>query len=110
MKNTTLPSATPYLYFDRDISWLAFNERVLNEAQRESVPLMERIRYLAIYSSNLDEFYRIRMPALMALEKLYAEKDAKTSGSLLKEVNNTILHQQKYFGAIIENQILSALR
>ena len=46
------------LYFDRDLSWLSFNERVLNEARREGVPLMEKIRFLGIYSSNLDEFYR----------------------------------------------------
>ncbi|MEI9955479.1 MAG: hypothetical protein WDM90_04015 [Ferruginibacter sp.] len=58
-----------YTYFDRDISWLYFNGRVLTEAAREDVPLIERIRFLGIYSSNLDEFYRVRIPVLMALEE-----------------------------------------
>ena len=49
-------------FFNRDISWLSFNERVLGEAARHTVPLMERFRFLAIYSSNLDEFYRVRIP------------------------------------------------
>src|SRR5258708_1460799 len=62
----TDPAPVSYPFFDRDLSWLSFNERVLMEAQRDSVPLMERIRFLAIYSSNLDEFYRVRMPARTA--------------------------------------------
>lgn len=48
-------------YINRDLSWLAFNERVLQEAQDERVPLYERIKFLAIYSSNLDEFFRVRV-------------------------------------------------
>ena len=46
-------------YVKRDVSWLAFNERVLQEAQDERVPLYERIKFLAIYSSNLDEFFEV---------------------------------------------------
>ena len=44
-------------YFDRDLSWLSFNDRVLQEAGDSSVPLYERIKFLAIYASNLDEFF-----------------------------------------------------
>jgi polyphosphate kinase len=109
MKNKNSKEAE-FTYFDRDLSWLAFNERVLDEAQRPGVPLMEKIRYLGIYSSNLDEFYRVRMPALMALQKLKAEKNEKQLDSLLNEIHTKILTQQKYFGSIIENQILDALR
>ena len=58
------------IFFDRDISWLSFNGRVLAEAAKEAVPLLERIKFLSIYSSNLDEFYRVRMPAMMALQKI----------------------------------------
>jgi polyphosphate kinase len=63
-----------YFFANRDISWLSFNERVLQEAGKTSVPLNERIKFLSIYSSNLDEFYRVRMPALMALKKMDKEK------------------------------------
>lgn len=61
-------------YFDRDISWLSFNSRVLDEAANPEVPLMERIRFLSIYSSNLDEFYRVRIPAFLALGKIKKNK------------------------------------
>ncbi|MFD2164670.1 polyphosphate kinase 1 [Thalassotalea euphylliae] len=49
------------IYFDKELSWLSFNERVLQEAQDPNVPLIERIRFLGIYSSNLDEFFRVRV-------------------------------------------------
>ena len=48
-------------FFKRDISWLSFNYRVLMEAKDESLPLFERIKFLSIYSSTLEEFYRIRV-------------------------------------------------
>jgi polyphosphate kinase len=51
-------------YFNREQTWLAFNERVLEEAQDESLPLIERARFLAIVSSNLDEFVMVRIAFL----------------------------------------------
>ena len=48
-----------YPYIHRDVSWLSFNYRVLQEAKDPSVPLYEKIKFLAIYSSNLDEFFRV---------------------------------------------------
>ncbi len=61
-------------YFDRELSWLEFNQRVLNEALDEDVPLLERLKFLAITSSNLDEFFRVRIGALTHL----IESDAAT--------------------------------
>jgi len=57
-------------FFDRELSWLSFNYRVLQEAKDKSVPLLERIKFLAIYSSNLDEFFRVRVASLRGLSSL----------------------------------------
>ena len=67
-----------YLYHDRDISWLSFNGRVLEEAADTSVPLYERIKFLAIYSSNLDEFFRVRVAHLQGMARLGADKMKKS--------------------------------
>lgn len=92
-----------FRYFNRDISWLSFNERVLMEAAHEAVPLMERIRFLSIYSSNLDEFYRVRMPYLQK----NALKDAANNAFL--EAEATINRQQEEFGRILSKSIIPAL-
>ena len=59
-KNAQLPE----IFINRELSWLAFNERVLLEAADLSVPLLERLKFLMIYQSNLAEFYRVRMGIL----------------------------------------------
>ena len=61
-----------FKYFNRELSWLSFNHRVLQEAKNPDVPLLERIRFMAIYSSNMDEFFRVRVGyyrSLLALKK-----------------------------------------
>jgi polyphosphate kinase len=106
---------TKYSFFNRDISWLSFNERVLMEASRTSVPLMEGIKFLAIYSSNLDEFFRVRMPALMALHKLYKKDNIQKAEKrnypdivfLAREV---IQKQLDFFGKTLTQQLLPSLK
>jgi len=97
-------------YFDRDISWLSFNERVLLEAAKENVPLAERINFLSIYSSNLDEFYRVRIPALMALQKIKKEKNEGDTTEVLKQATDKIQLQLGQFGNILTQQIIPLLK
>lgn len=77
-------------YIERDVSWMAFNYRILAEAQREDIPLMERLNFLGIYSNNLDEFFRVRVATLNRIVEL-ADKSTKElrerSEKTLKTVN-----------------------
>jgi polyphosphate kinase len=90
-------------YFNRDISWLSFNERVLMEAGNEAVPLMERIRFLSIYSSNLDEFYRVRMPYLQKISMQDASNNA------YQQAEEIVDRQQNEYGRILGQSIVPAL-
>lgn len=94
------------VFFNRDLSWLSFNERVLLEADKPTVPLLERIKFLSIYSSNLDEFYRVRMPVLMAIDEHGKDTDEAGNYELAKA---EIDRQLQKFGAIITGQILPEL-
>ena len=60
----------PIPYVDRDVSWVYFNHRILKEAEREDIPLLERVAFLGIYSNNLDEFFRVRMATLSRIAGL----------------------------------------
>ncbi len=100
-------------YFDRELSWLSFNYRVLQEAINPKVPLVERIRFLAIFSSNLDEFYRVRVASYKHLLKLQevegVPKDEKTK-KLLKKIKKTVKKQQVEFGHIYRNELIPLLQ
>jgi polyphosphate kinase len=96
-----------FSFFDRDISWLGFNHRVLMEAGNDAVPLLERIKFLSIFSSNLDEFYRVRIPALLSLKKL---EQGKANSSLLVEIERVVTLQMEDLGVILESKIIPALK
>lgn len=95
-----------YSFFNRDLSWLSFNERVLMEAENPGVPLLERIKFLSIYSSNLDEFYRVRMPVLMAIDNF---DERSGLDNVYFKAHFLINQQQDRFGHILKNGILPAL-
>lgn len=104
-----------YSFFDRDLSWLAFNGRVLDEADRDGVPLLEKIRFLSIFSSNLDEFYRVRIPVMRALHILDEkgddlDADHKITASHLYEAQQTISSQQQKYGQILTGKIIPQLK
>lgn len=99
-------------FVDRDISWLAFNERVLQEAQDPRVPLLERVKFLGIFSSNLDEFYRVRVAGLRSLSKLKkGERSAleAPAAKRVERINRKALAQQRRFGLLWRRTLLPSL-
>jgi polyphosphate kinase len=101
------------VFLNRDLSWLSFNQRVLMEAADQSVPLYSRISFLSIFSSNLDEFFRVRMPAIFAFTSIKAKKTSLRDDypkELVQQVQDTVLQHQEEFGRILTRQILPDLK
>lgn len=100
-------------YFKRDISWLSFNYRVLLEAKDEHLPVYERINFISIYSSNLEEFYKIRVADHRAVASGATQSDEESVQSareLVEEINREVTRQLDDRVFIYEKQILPALR
>ena len=102
----------PDRFINRELSWLAFNGRVLQEAKDPRLPLFDRLNFLAIFSSNLDEFFRVRVASLRSLLRL-KKKKLKSLGfrpaRLLRDIHYTVTGQQEDFGRIFRGEILPDL-
>ena len=98
----------------RDLNWLSFNARVLQEAKDKTYnPLYERMKFLAIYSSNLDEYFRVRVSQLRQIkrvEKSLRKKLALHPNKTVKKILEVVGTQQNHFGEIFKNEILPELR
>ena len=100
-----------YRYFKRDVSWLSFNYRVLLEAEDASLPIYERIKFLSIYSSNLEEFYEIRVAEHrgVIMQKNFVEESADEAEETLAAITHEVNRQQRDYYRIFYEQILPEL-
>lgn len=104
----------PNKYIERDISWLSFNERILFETDNDNVPLYDKVKFLAIYSSNLDEFFRVRVASIrnivkISKKKINAQLDFEP-GSTLKKILEISYQQQLIYGEILSKKIIPQLK
>lgn len=99
-------------FLNRELSWLYFNERVLQEAADETVPLIERIKFLSIFSSNLEEFYRVRVATLTRLTNLNDKAKALLGFNpkkVLNEIKNVVVKHERRFETLFQDILISEL-
>jgi polyphosphate kinase len=96
-------------FMPRELSWLSFNARVLQEAADPTVPIIQRLRYLGIFSSNLDEFFRVRVAEVRRLVSLAAADNRVQYSNLLEEIQDQVVALQKKFDKTYQ-QLLPELR
>jgi polyphosphate kinase len=110
--NTNKPIKKKAPFLNREISWLYFNERVLQEVADETVPLIERIKFLSIFSSNLEEFYRVRVATLTRLANLN-DKAKELLGfnpkKILNEIKNIVVKQERKFEQLFKATLINEL-
>lgn len=112
MENLSAPTAIETTkYFNRDLSWLSFNLRVLEESLDPQLPLVEKIKFIAIHASNLDEFYRVRVAHLETLSKLGDFNDEENSSyqDILAQVRREASHQTNYLRSILAAAVIPEL-
>src|SRR6266542_2708609 len=102
------------MFYNRDLSWLGFNFRVLQEAADKNVPLYERIKFISIFSSNLDEFFRVRYPNIVAFSKLNMKTQLQVSitsnEDLPTKIQTEINRQLDIFGKILQQELIPELK
>ncbi len=100
------------VYLPKELSWLSFNQRVLQEAADESNPLIERIRFLGIYSSNLDEFYKVQFANLKKYVLIEQEQSQSSSNAkhLLRQVNQKVIQLELQFDQLYNELLLEMAR
>ena len=108
MKNQLIHSN---LFVDRELSWLDFNDRVLQEAEDENVPLLERIKFLGIFSNNQDEFFRVRVASLKRIVKYSRKSEYELNKHfhpklILEEINRRVISQQIQLARIYNHLLL----
>ena len=111
-KSMSIDLTSPDLYFNRELSWLKFNSRVLAQAKNRELPPLERLKFIAIYGTNLDEFYMIRVAGLKALFKARVQEtaiDKLTPAEQLKAIHKTIHKEQKVLEATFRD-IMESLK
>ena len=102
----------PALYYNRELSWLQFNERVLELAEDGSIPLLERVKFCAIYSSNLDEFFMVRVAGLHDQIDAGIEKplqDGRTPSQTIEEIRRLVREQARRQSRCLNHDLRPAL-
>lgn len=103
--------STESLYLDKELSWLSFNERVLQEAADKSVPLIERVRFLGIFSSNTDEFYKVRFADVKRRILIREEqRGGESSKHLLSKIQSRVLKLNQDFDSLYNEILLEMAR
>ncbi|QCR23753.1 polyphosphate kinase 1 [Pontibacter sp. SGAir0037] len=113
MEKNTADKQKSYPLLNRELSWLAFNYRVLQEAKDRQVPLLERIKFMAIFSSNLDEYFKVRVATLKRLIKLKKKTRQQLSHDptdTFDQVMQEVRRQQEELGEVFRDGILPDLR
>ncbi len=103
-----------YTFFNRDISWLSFNYRVLEEAMDRSLPLYERIKFLAIYSNNMEEFYSVRVSyykQMLRQQERFPDQISRVQPAMIiHQINEIVSEQQVVFHRVFEEEIIPELQ
>src|SRR5690606_1494389 len=109
MTHKTLRSKREIPLIAKELSWLSFNDRVLQEAADPTVPTIQRLRYLGIFSNNLDEFFRVRVADVRRLAAFAPTLDQEKYKKLLEQIQQEVIEQQRRFDQT-HRDVLAALQ